>query len=174
MRKKKSPQIVKVEKINELHTNTNITNESILNKESLLNKNNVSNKEETAFKPLLLTTTKGQLDTIIEEKNNKKKQENIFNINNIETKKSKQSKNSNKNSKKSKKSKKNNNIIKLKNNILINKYYKYENLLNYIKSNKIKITNFLYEKKILKCKKIPLLLLLNLYTNYINNDITII
>ena len=70
MRKKKSPQIVKVEKINELHTNTNITNESILNKESLLNKNNVSNKEETAFKPLLLTTTKGQLDTIIEEKNN--------------------------------------------------------------------------------------------------------
>ena len=161
MRKKKLPQIVKVEKINELHTTTNITNETTVNK-------------ELPKQALLLTTTKPKLD-IIEEKNNKKTQKNIFNMNNIEENIDIVNNIETKKNKKSKKNKKDNkDTIRLKNNILINKDYKYENLINYIKCNKMKIINILYEKKILKCKKIPLLLLLNLYTNYINNDIEII
>ena len=161
MRKKKLPQIVKVEKINELHTATNITNETTVNK-------------ELPKQALLLTTTKPKLD-IIEEKNNKKTQKNIFNMNNIEENIDIVNNIETKKNKKSKKNKKDNkDTIRLKNNILINKDYKYENLINYIKCNKMKIINILYEKKILKCKKIPLLLLLNLYTNYINNDIEII
>ena len=161
MRKKKLPQIVKVEKINELHTATNITNETTVNK-------------ELPKQALLLTTTKPKLD-IIEEKNNKKTQKKIFNINNIEENIDIVNNIETKKNKKSKKNKKDNkDTIRLKNNILINKNYKYENLINYIKCNKMKIINILYEKKILKCKKIPLLLLLNLYTNYNKNDIEII
>ena len=45
------------------------------------------------------------------------------------------------------KSKNNKDTVKLKNNVLINNNYKYENLLDYIKCNKIKIINILYEKK---------------------------
>ena len=138
MRKKKAPAVIKVEKINELHTATNITNETI--------------NKDAKNEPILLTTTKSKLNTILEEKNNKEEKENIFNINNIdenidivvnniERKKSKKSKKS---------KKKNTDIIKLKNNILINKDYKYENLINYIKCNKSKIINILYKKKNIK------------------------
>jgi len=162
MRKKKKNEIIKVEKINELHT-ASITNNETINKE--------------IKKPLLLSTTKNKLNTIIEKKDNTKLKENIFNINNIEKDIDLLNNNkiNNKNKKINKKTHKNDkDIIKLKNNILINKDYKYENLINYVKSNKIKIINMLYKKKILKNKEVPLLLLLNLYANYINNDIEII
>lgn len=177
-KKKKVPEIVKVEKINELHTASITNNETI-------------KEEKPVQKPLLLSTTKTKLNTIVEEKDDVKPKENIFNMNNIEkdidivddieinnndNKKSKKSKKSKKckKSKKSKKGKNNKDTIKLKNNILINNNYKYENLLDYIKCNKIEIVNILYEKKILKNKEVPLLILLNLYANYINNDIEVI
>ena len=170
-RKKKASEIIKVEKINELHT-TSITNNETINKEDKQNQ-----------KPLLLSTTKTKLNTIVEEKYDVKPKENMFDVNNIEKdidivndiekKNDKKDKKSKKN-KKNRKSKNNKDTIKLKNNILINNNYKYENLLNYIKCNKIKIINILYEKNLLKNKEVPLLILLNLYANYINNDIEII
>lgn len=168
-KKKKVPEIVKVEKINELHT-VSITNNETIKEEKLVQK------------PFLLSTTKTKLNTIVEEEDDVKLKKNIFNINNIErdidiVNDIEINNNDNKKSKKSKKNKKNKNnkdTVKLKNNILINNNYKYEKLLDYIKCNKIKIINILYEKKILKNKEVPLLILLNLYANYINNDIEII
>ena len=151
-----------------LHDALPIYTASITNNETI-------NKE--IKKPLLLSTTKNKLNTIIEKKDNTKLKENIFNINNIDKDIDLLNNNkiNNKNKKINKKTHKNDkDIIKLKNNILINKDYKYENLINYVKSNKIKIINMLYKKKILKNKEVPLLLLLNLYANYINNDIEII
>jgi hypothetical protein len=50
----------------------------------------------------------------------------------------------------------------------------YFSLANYIKINRDKIIEMLYDNKIIKNKKIPFKLLFHIYVNYLNDDLELI
>ena len=161
MRKKKKNEIIKVEKMNELHTESkiNTVKEELYIKDNKLTENkNISRSSNNIIN-----------NTILEEnntKNNKDEKEKIKELN----------KNNKDEKEKIKELKKNNEkIIILKKKKIKNiEKENYNKLLYYLLENKKKVIDMLYKKKILKNKCVPIKILINLFVNYINNDIEII
>ena len=146
-RRKKIEEIINVEKINELHTATQI---NIVEKK-------VENIVETYSNKCNNVLSSLKKETLINKDLSK---------NNLEKTDEKEVLN--------KKKKKDKNVIILKRpkiNIINKDCYK--NILRYINKNKIEVQNMLYKKKILRNKNVPMKLLFTLFVNYINNDIEI-
>ena len=167
---KKKNELIKVNKINELHTSTTLSSKTEIKKTEILKEtkkdNILSNKSIHSFNSnknvsntKKLTETFNKLDKINEN--------NIIDL--------KDNLDNNTNNKNNNVKKNTNNYFNLKDNNIKdldkNIYYK---LYIYVLINKNYIINTLFEKNIIKNKSIPFSILFNIYINYINNDIILI
>jgi hypothetical protein len=195
MRKKKL-EIIKVQKIDELHTKS----QKNTSKNGELHIDDVfTQRSNSQYLPLLKINNSikyneklnilNNYDKRLSKNNNDKKlSKNKYNQNEKKTKiynnLLEKTKGTDILLKRKKSNKKNKNIIILKKldgieyptqNLKVFQIKEgYNNLLSYLLKNKIEIIDMLYKKKILKNKCVPIKILVNLFVNYINNDIKII
>ena len=183
---KKKNELIKVNKINELHTSTTLSSKTEIKKTEILKEtkkdNILSNKSIHSFNSNKnVSKSNKSIHSFNSNKNvsNTKKLTETFNkldkINENNIIDLKDNLDNNTNNKNNNVKKNTNNYFNLKDNNIKdldkNIYYK---LYIYVLINKNYIINTLFEKNIIKNKSIPFSILFNIYINYINNDIILI